>query len=51
MEIYIEKLKKQDAEELFAFESYNRTFLKRWYRVVVMITMFMRRFNLNMMNC
>ena len=29
MEIYIEKLKKQDAEELFAFECYNRTFFEK----------------------
>ncbi|MBO1580639.1 GNAT family N-acetyltransferase [Bacillus sp. XF8] len=29
MEIYIEKLKEQDAEELFAFECYNRTFFEK----------------------
>ncbi|EEL50688.1 MULTISPECIES: GNAT family N-acetyltransferase [Bacillus cereus group] len=29
MEIYIEKIKKQDAEELFAFECYNRTFFEK----------------------
>ncbi|KEK23410.1 GNAT family N-acetyltransferase [Bacillus gaemokensis] len=29
MEIYIEKLKKQDAEELFVFECYNREFFEK----------------------
>ncbi|WP_243522266.1 GNAT family N-acetyltransferase [Bacillus pseudomycoides] len=29
MEIYIEKLKEQDAEELFAFECYNRAFFEK----------------------
>ncbi|WP_459503456.1 GNAT family N-acetyltransferase [Bacillus sp. C1] len=29
MEIYIEKLKEQHAEELFAFERYNRTFFEK----------------------
>ncbi|PEI95673.1 GNAT family N-acetyltransferase [Bacillus pseudomycoides] len=29
MEIYIDELKKQDAEELFAFECYNRTFFEK----------------------
>ncbi|WP_410982706.1 GNAT family N-acetyltransferase [Bacillus cereus] len=29
MEIYIEKLKEQDAEELFAFECYNRFFFEK----------------------
>ncbi|MEY8348198.1 GNAT family N-acetyltransferase [Bacillus cereus] len=29
MEIYIEKLKEQDAEELFAFECYNRVFFEK----------------------
>lgn len=35
MEIYIEQLKKQDAEDLFTFELTNKSFLKQWYQIAV----------------